>query len=203
MYWNRPQMFPPNKAGGQVPQNPPTNKLVENRQQNTAGLWNGGQVTVLANPVVNPIAEWRSPIFDLRPDLPFLSQGEAEATPVYRSKTGDWGSLWVMVDGLSQTYGGGALFGTSGLRVTYQEQASPIDPSLTRRVNDLIDITPEFAFNPALIATNQQQQSALLQFKPTSDVDPVRYWQVIMYFTWTQDFSAGYAPQLRVQASYY
>ena len=83
------------------------------------------------------------------------------------------------------------------------EAAFFLESTIGHPVNDLIDITPEFAFNPALIVTNQQQQAALLQFKPTSDVDPVRYWQVILYFTWTQDFSAGYAPQLRIQASYY
>ena len=174
------------------------NPLVANRQQNTAGLWNGGQVTGHTSNLVNPTGEWRSPIFDLRPDLPFLSQGIAEASPVYRSKTGDWGSLWVLIDGLNQNFGGG--LGFAGLRVRYQEKASPIDPTLIRNVNDPIDITGEFAVNTTLPFA-EQQQGALLQFKPTSDVDPVRYWQVVIYFDWSFTFTKNV--QLRAQSSYY
>ena len=177
---------------------PPQNPLVLNRQNNTAGLWNGGNVTLMASGLVNPTAQWRSPIFDLRPDLPFLSQGNVEATPIYRSRTGDWGSLWMMVDGLNQNFGGGVGF--AGLNVRYQERVSPLDPTLVRTVNDLIDITSEFAVDTSKPLA-QQQQSALLQFKPSTDVDPVRYWQVIVEFEWSFTFTLPV--QLRVQSSYY
>ena len=159
MYWDRPTYFPKSNTGGGEIQLPPKNQLVANRQQNSAGVWNGNQVSLQTSPLTNPTAEWRSPVFDLRPDLPFLSQGDQSATPVYRSRTGDWGSLWVMVDGLSQAYpAGGIIYGTAGLKVEYQENVSPIDPTLTRRVNDPINITSEFAFDPSLIASNRNQE---------------------------------------------
>ena len=202
MYWNRPQLVPFNAGSGggagSQPQPPPPNPLVLNRQNNTAGLWNGGNITLTPSGLTNPTATWRSPTFDLRPDLPFLSQGNAESTPVYRSKTGDWGSLWLLVDGLDQNFGGG--FGFTGLKVTYQERVSPIDPTLVRNVNDPIDITGEFAVNSTLPAS-ERQQGALLQFKPTNDVDPVRYWQVVLRFEWSVTFTNPV--QLRIQASYY
>lgn len=199
MYWNRPQLVPPSMGGSATNIPPPKqNPLVENRQNNTAGLWNGGVTTLRTDSKTNPKAQWRSPIFDLRPDLPFLSQGRVEATPIYRSRTGDWGSLWVLVDGLDKNFGGGVGF--AGLQVTYQEKVSPIDPSLTRNVNDKIDITGEFAVNMGAPET-ERQQGALLQFKPSTDVDPVRYWQVVIYFDWTFTFLNDV--QLSVQASYY
>lgn len=199
MYWNRPHLVPPSMGGSATNIPPPKqNPLVENRQNNTAGLWNGGNTTLRTSGLVNPSAEWRSPIFDLRPDLPFLSQGEAEATPIYRSRTGDWGSLWVLVGGLDKNFGGGVGF--AGLQVRYQERVSPIDPTLAQNVNDKIDITGEFAVDMTQPA-NERQQSALLQFKPSTDVDPVRYWQVVIYFDWTFTYTSPV--QLNVQASYY
>jgi len=199
MYWNRPQLVPPSAGGGatNIPP-PPQNELVANRQNNTAGLWNGGNITLATNSLANPTATWRSPVFDLRPDLPFLSQGTREATPIYRSKTGDWGSLWVVVDGLNQNFGG--AYGFAGLTVKYQERVSPIDPTIVKNVNDPIDITGEFAVDTSLPVA-KQQQGALLQFKPTSDVDPVRYWQIVLYFDWTYTFTVPI--QLRVQSAYY
>ena len=86
------------------------------------------------------------------------------------------------------------------MKVTYQERVSPIDPTLVRNVNDPIDITGEFAVNSSLPA-NERQQGALLQFKPTNDVDPVRYWQVVLRFEWSVTFTNPV--QLRIQASYY
>ena len=204
MIWNYP--YGTNRtttAGGQSPQggggsSRPINELVLNRQQNTAGLWNGGIVTLKASPLANPSATWISPIFDLRPDLPFLSQGEVEATPVYRSKTGDWGSLWILVEGLNQNFGGG--LGFAGLQVEYQELASPVDPTLVRKVMNPANITSQFAVGGS-VSAGTQREATLLQFKPTTDVDPVRYWQVKILFNWAFTFTKPV--QLRVQSSYY
>lgn len=173
------------------------NPLVVNRQQNTAGLWSGGLVSLNVAPLTNPTAQWDSPIFDTRPDLPFKSQGLQEATPVYRSKTGDWGSLWVQVEGLNQIYGvpgGGGKSPQTGLQVTYDERCSPNDPSRVQVILDPVNITTQFA-------TLGTKQATLLQFKPSTDVDPVRYWQVRIFFDWIQTFTV--APVLRVSAAYY
>ena len=60
MYWNRPQLVPYNAGSGggagAQPQPPPPNPLVLNRQNNTAGLWNGG------------MAEWNSIFVELPPE---------------------------------------------------------------------------------------------------------------------------------------
>lgn len=205
MIWNYP--YGTNRtttAGAQQPPHSmqgsgrPVNELVLNRQQNTAGLWNGGIVTLKAAPLVDPTAQWVSPIFDLRPDLPFLSQGDVEATPVYRSRTGDWGSLWVLIEGLNQNFGGG--LGFAGLQVRYQELASPLNPTLVRKVTNPVDITGQFAVGGS-VAEGTQREATLLQFKPTGDVDPVRYWQIKILFNWAFTFTS--TVQLRVQSSYY
>ena len=174
------------------------NELVANRQQNQAGIWNGGSITLSSSPLTLPTAQWDSPTFDLRPDLPYLSQGDKSSTPVYRSRTGDWGSLWVLIEGLNQQFG--AWYGFSGLRVLMQEFTSPIDPTLVRAINDPVDITSEFSVDITQPIA-RQKQATLLQLKATNDVDPIRYYQVRLYFSW--NIIATVPIQLRVQSAYF
>ncbi len=197
MHWNYPQGNN-SGSGGSNSSFRPQNELVANRQKNQAGIWNGDVKSIISSPLIQPVAGWNSPVFDLRPDLPFLSQGDESSTPVYRSKTGDWGSLWCIVEGLNQQFG--AWFGFSNLRVHYQTFASPINPSIVRAVNNPIDITSEFSVDLAQPA-EKQKQSTLLQFKATNDVDPIRYWQVKIYFSWSVTQTVPF--QLRIQSSYY
>jgi len=201
MHWNFP--YGGKTAGynnGVEPSAPqkPLNELVANRQKNQAGMWNGGTITLLSSPLNFPTAEWNSPTFDLRPDLPYLSQGDSSSTPVYRSKTGDWGSLWVIVEGLNKQFG--AWYGFSALTVKMQEFASPIDPTRLVAINNPVEITGEFATDIAQPLA-RQKQGTMLQFKATNDVDPIRYWQVRMYFSW--NIIATTPIQLQIQSAYY
>lgn len=195
MFYQNPGFVPPGTqlaANDQLAEPRKPNPLVVNRQKNTAGQWYGGLVSLNCSALTNPVAQWDSPIFDTRPDLPFKSQGIQEGTPVYRSKTGDWGSLWVQVEGLNQTYG--ILSPQTGLQVTYDERTSPIDPSRVQIILDPINITANFASLGA-------KQATLLQFKPSTNVDPVRFWQVRIFFNWTAVFTV--APVLRISSAYY
>lgn len=203
MYWNYPYGKNSSGSGTPLPEphstpQKPKNELVENRQQNQAGIWNGGSVLLSSSPLSFPTAQWDSPVFDLRPDLPYLSQGDSSSTPVYRSKTGDWGSLWVLIEGLNQQFG--AWYGFSTLTVTMQEFASPIDPTLVRSTTNPLDITSQFAVDLSQPVA-RQQQATLLQLKATNDVDPIRYWQVRLYFSW--NIIATVPIQLRVQSAYF
>lgn len=204
MYWNYPYGTSHTGSGTPLPEEPhsvntkPQNELVANRQQNQAGLWNGGSVLLSSSPLASPVAEWRSPVFDLRPDLPFLSQGESSSVPVYRSKTGDWGSLWVLIEGLNEQFG--AWFGFSNLTVEMQEFSSPIDPTLVRSTTNPVNITAEFSVD-LLQPAAKQKQATLLQLKATNDVDPIRYWQARIYFSW--NIIATVPVQLRVQSAYF
>lgn len=203
MHWNYPYGTSRSGSGTPLPephsvQQKPQNELVENRQQNQAGIWNGGNVLLSSSPLSFPTAQWDSPVFDLRPDLPYLSQGDSSSTPVYRSKTGDWGSLWVLIEGLNEQFG--AWYGFSALTVSMQEFASPIDPTLVRSTTNPVDITSQFAVDLSQPVARQQQAS-LLQLKATNDVDPIRYWQVKLYFSW--NIIATTPIQLRVQSAYF
>jgi len=204
MHWNYPYGSNNGSNFGGKPQEPnsapskPKNELVANRQQNQAGIWNGGSIVLASSPLSFPTAEWRSPTFDLRPDLPYLSQGDESSTPVYRSKTGDWGSLWVLIEGLNEQFG--SWYGFSAITVKMQEFSSPIDPTLIRSTTNPVDITSQFAVDLSQPVA-RQQQATQLQLKATNDVDPIRYWQVRLYFSW--NIVATVPIQLRIQSAYF
>lgn len=199
MYWNNPHSMKRGTATtfeGQ--QSPQPNQLVLNRQLNYPAFWDGGQVSLRLSGLTNPTAFWWSPIFDLRPDLPFQSQSDQASVPVYRSKTGDWGSLWIMFDGIDESVDGRVL--AQGLTVTVQEAVSPIDPSRLRIIEDPVNVTQDFSTNQDLNPT-QQSTGTLFKFSPATNVDPIRYWQVRFNFSWNRTFTTNRT--YRVQSAYY
>ena len=208
MFWNNagamPQGFATTLEGRQSAK---PNELVLNRHQNQAGYWNGGYSVIRGNRLAKPAVSWASPVFDLRPDLPYLNQtGQRQGVPVFRSKTGDWGSLWVVVEGLNINYGG--ITASSGLKVQYQEAMNPVDPSRVALCAVPQDISTLFAPNTEVLPAGGQldgftfQRAACLQFKPNSgSVDPIRFWQVNIYFDWDRTFTE--TVQLQLSASLY
>lgn len=175
------------------------NQLVIDRESNSAGMWNGGRNQLTASGLVNPSARWHTPVFDLRPDLPVVSKGNnSRPQPIFRSENGNYGSLWVLVEGLNQNFGGG--IGTAGLQVTYQILASPLGADLVRRVSNRVNITGEFFVDTSLPPADQKQ-GTVLKFNPLTTVDPIRYWQVEILFNWTFTFTS--VPRLSFQANYY
>jgi len=204
MYWNNPHAM---KRGTAVTfegqQSPQPNQLVLNRQLNYPAIWNGGVISLRFQgaSLVNPTAEWWSPIFDLRPDLPFESQSDQSSVPVYRSETGDYGSLWVSFSGMRTNLDADGPI-TVGMQVGAQQAASPIDPSRIGIIDDPVNVTANFTGddNPEV---GDPLDTALFKFSPATDVDPVRYWQVRFSFRWRRTFAAGSILPIQVQSAFY
>lgn len=175
-------------------------------------------------------AEWRSPIFDLRPDFRGSMGGRsagqaylpnrtdpsgpptAAGATVRRSGTapvwinrGAAGKLWIQVFGI-----GAQSWSERGLRVVAQEYANVIDPNNMPQVTDNTNITTEFV-GSEIAATgtnglNTRKTSSILTFLPTGEGYPIRFWQVRLTFLYTFN-SAGQPnwpnPGYSVVAAYY
>lgn len=141
-------------------------------------------------------ARWRSPTFDLRPELRGLmetpgTQRNTGATPIWIPR-GVGGRLWVQVDRLDTQ-----LWGRTGLRVTSTEYASVRDGNNLPQITDPEDITTEF------VAT---AGCAMGSFMAPGSGYPVRYYRVLLTFDFLVDSSgsAGWPnPGYRLSAAYY
>lgn len=175
-------------------------------------------------------AEWRSPIFDLRPDFRgsmggrsagqgfFINRNDPSAAPAGHTSTvrrsgaspiwinrGAAGKLWVQVFGI-----GAQDWSERGLKVVAQEYANIDDPNRMPQVTDDQNITTEFVGSQLTGVANTglltRKTSSILQFQPTGEGYPIRYWQVRI--TWLYDFNNAAGanwpnPGYSVCASYY
>lgn len=161
----------------------------------------------------NKTAIWRSPIFDLRPELRGMSAGgfRTSGTISTASNTGAgyaqvtqgrrdnaknavpvWGGtrghLLVQVEGLAS-----ANNARTGIVVFTSENAHISDPAKA---------TPILADNDATFALETNTNSAILSFSPTGEHAPVRFWQVTLTF-FRRDDVTGTLPRYNVEAAYY
>jgi len=153
-------------------------------------------------------ATWRTPIFDLRPDLRSSQSMARSGVPVWDTAA----RLYIQVFGLT-----GADTNTEFLRLGYTELANTTFGEITQagpppavappgggfpiqtarnpvvQVMSIVDITSEL-----MMGTNQPD-SVILVFEPLGEGYPVRYWQVAL--TWVNIGVAG--PALNLQAAMY
>jgi hypothetical protein len=153
-------------------------------------------------------ATWRTPIFDLRPDLRSAQNMAKSGVPVWDTRA----RLYIQVFGLTT-----ADNTTEFLRLGYSEfanttfgqvtspqparavapQGGGFPPQTGRdpvvRVTAIIDLTSEL-----MMGTNQPN-SVVLVFEPLGEGYPIRYWQVQL--TWVNLGVAG--PALNLQAAMY
>lgn len=198
MQWDNPGFVPNdprgmwNNPGGTLPYPSPKNAPV--------GLWNGGQIQLVLGAAIAGTTDWRqaiwrSPVFDLRPDIRGMAQQQAgvngvSAVPIWRAAgLGAGGSLWVQINGLNRT-----ALATQGLRVSYFERTTPNELNNLNRVTDRTDLSSEFV-------SADNRPNALLQFQAPGSSFTVRFWQIQLIFTWTQALAA--TPVIGLQAAYY
>ena len=153
------------------------------------GFWDGGEIALQTFGASAPnwrTATYRTPIFDLRPDLRSMTGGEQEGVAIWKySGSGRGGRLHLMIDNI----GSGD---TQGLDVVCSELVSPNRPSIMRQVTDCVNISDQF--------TVSGRSSTYISFMPTGEF-PIRFWQVQLDFTWAEDL--GDVPKFLLFASYY
>ncbi len=177
---------------GSLPYPAPSNMPIGVWQQTPTPL------TWTVNPVAGVFlrASWRSPTYDLRPELRGVmatagTQRNTGATPIWIAK-GAAGKLWVQVDGLDTR-----TWGLTGLQVTSTEFASVRDPNDLRQITDPEDITTEFV---------TASGCAMGSFLPPGSGYPVPFYRVLLTFNFLVDSSAvaGWPdPGYRLSAAYY
>lgn len=113
------------------------------------------------------VGYWRSPLFDLRPEIRRADGSQAAGVPIWNSATK---KLWVQVGGLTSTNSG--VVATDNLYVVAREYANIFDPNQMQRVTSDADIGDQIA-----LGTNQPP-SVVLPFTPPGSGYNIRYWQL-------------------------
>lgn len=153
------------------------------------GFWDGGEIALQTFAAGTPnwrTATYRTPIFDLRPDLRSMTGGEQEGVAIWKdSGAGKGGRLHLMVDNIDN----GA---TSGLDVVCTEFVSPNRPSLMRQVTNCVNVSDQFVV--------AGRSATYISFQPTGEY-PIRFWQVQLVFTWAE--ALAQIPKFTVFTAYY
>jgi hypothetical protein len=144
-------------------------------------------------------APWYSPLFDLQPWFRAEQTGQQDGTPIWRGGQGAGGRLWVDATNLSPVFVGGSYFSqVANLRVTAVEWGHVANYKDVQPIGPEIDITSEFVGGGP---------TRILQFLPTGEGYPMRYYQVKLLFRYfirpgnvtTSDF----ASPIHLMPSYY
>jgi len=150
-------------------------------------FWDGGVASLLPTTATNPEywreAKWRSPLFDLRPDLRNMTGGDSKGVAIWGI-----GKLYTLVNNLRLT-----ARATEGLKVTIREFASPNRADLIFQVTDPIDVSESFV--------TVEKPATTLEFYPLNSGSPIRFWQVEILFEWTIVLPA--TPRFSIFSSYY
>jgi hypothetical protein len=188
----QPQTYDPS---GQF-RNPATTLPMPAGANMPVACWFSGKVNLSWSGVApNLEAVWRSPIYDLRPNLrQFHSNGSQgnnintqRAVPVWvGGGGGGGGKLYVQISNLLDN--ANAL---DNLELTSQEFAHISDPGA------LVTVTPEEDITTSL---NSSVDSVVLTFTPIGEGTPVRYWSIILRFT---KLSGAVTFPFKVEAAYY
>jgi hypothetical protein len=139
-------------------------------------------------------ASWRTPVFNLRPDLRSAGNVPKFGVPIWSTAA----RLYIQVDGLTSS----SAKTTQGLRVTSEEFASVAQGdnqdliANLKRVTAPVDVTGDF-----MLGINQPDRVVLV-FAPLGEGRPVRFWSVQLTFTkdavdWASD------QRIRISAAYY
>jgi hypothetical protein len=144
----------------------------------------------------NGYSTWRSPIFDLRPNLRgFTSNGFSgnnnttqRGTPVWvGGGSGGGGKLFIQISNLT-----GTLTGMNNLEVLVQESGHIANPGKVTTLTPLEDITT---------SVNSTTNSVILSFLPMGEGYPIRYWQLSIFFQ--KRAAGGTTDPFQIEAAYY
>ena len=153
------------------------------------GFYDGGEIALQTFPAGAPNwrnATFRTPVFDLRPDLRSMTGCNQEGVPIWKySGSGKGGRLHVVIDNIAGS-------STRGLDVKAIEYVSPNRPNLMRQVTDCVNVSDQFVVN--------DRTSTYISFEPTGEY-PIRFWQIELSFVWTEVLGAN--PQFVIFSSYY
>lgn len=140
------------------------------------------------------LAIWRSPMFNLRPDLRSAAGAIKAGVPIFTRS----GQLHIAISDLVSS----SVSTTKGLRVESAEFAAVTygQPgnanSSIPRVTAFVDLTPSI-----MLGTNQPD-TVIVQFAPIGGSSPVRFWALEIYFR--KDADDWDSDQLiYVEAAYY
>jgi len=152
------------------------------------GFWDGGITPVLVQTPAGSSdnwreGAWRSPIFDLRPDLRAMTGGDNKGVPIWSR-----GQLFTLIKGLKDP-----VNSSVGLVVTVREFCSPNRVDNILQVTDPVDVSESFL--------SIERNCTTLDFYPLKSSSPIRFWQVEMKFEWKEPL--GSTPVLFVFSSYY
>ena len=191
------------KHSGFIPNDPNNNNYMRNPNGTMpfpnpssmpVGLWDGGKRVLVPQTPAGGSAwrdcTWKSPLFDLRPDLRSTnSGGAAQGVPIWRSGgMGAGGKLWVIITGLRATTNA-----CNGLEVEFREYCSPNRPNQLVQVTDPVDLSDSFV--------TTERDATLLEFHAVGAGVPIRYWQVELFFEWNE--ALGATPQFTLFSAYY
>jgi len=151
------------------------------------GFWDGGIASLLPTTASDPEywreARWRSPLFDLRPDLRSMTGGDAKGVAIWAT-----GKLFALVNNLRAT-----TAATEGLKVTVREFCSPNRPEQIFQVTDPVDVSESFV--------TVERPATTLEFYPLNSGQPIRFWQVEMLFEWKE--ALAQTPRFSIFSAYY
>ena len=158
------------------------------------GCWFGPQTMVpwvAGTGQVIRTAGWRSPIFDLRPELGVLglanARRDAGAIPIWRPGIGAGGQLFLQIMGLAS-----ATDTLTGLAVVGIEYAHASDPNQVSTVTTEEDLTAAYF--------TAGKASALIPVFPTGGGFPIRFWRYELRF---DVYATHPDPALSITPAYY
>lgn len=137
------------------------------------------------NPAVFSNAYWRTPIFDMRPDLGSLAQNQTDREPSARPM---WGGSALHISLTVSQF--------AGLTVFASEWGHPTDVNQIAQITDAQDITAELS-NTALLGG-----AAAFTYRPYSKI---RYYQLRLHFQVSANYPTGApaSPTVAVTAGFY
>ena len=160
------------------------------------GVWNGIPTMLVWTAGTAPsvrTAQWRSPVFDLRPEQR-AARGEVRnqgTIPIWKPSTvtgGAGGRLWVQIGDFSTL-----AVSVTSMEMNFRERGHIQDPNSMSVICPSEDITDKYV--PGM-------QDCILSFTPPGEGYPVRYWQLILQFD-VYDATLPSDPALQVEGSYY
>lgn len=206
MEWKAPQQVP-GKWDTSSFRNDPTNALPMPIPGNLGpGLWEGSPQRLKfkatgTDPVVSQ-AEWRSPIFDLQPWMRSSQNAQqGDSQPIWRVGQGAAGKLWIQPQNMQPVIVGIQSFGQlRNLRILAFEYAH------INNINSVARITAETGIDVTSDVVGTKP-SAIMQFYPTGEGYPVRFWQVRLLWQYTvrpgNESSNTFVSPITITSSYY
>ena len=162
----------------------------------------------------NQKAIWRSPIYDLRPELRSMSAGGFATTGTISTASNTGAGYTQVTQGRRDNaknavpiwngIGGHLVVQVTGLATSNTSRSGIVVFTSERaHISDPAKSTPILSNNDATFALETNTNSAILAFTPTGETGPVRFWQLELTFYRRDDVTIPPLPRYVVEAAYY